>query len=157
MNRFALIAFAFFISMAGLTGQASAGLEDSGVKALFKGDYKTALKELSGAAEMGNYGAMYYLGEMYRDGLGVARDNKKAAELYLKAAEGNYPNPQYRLGNFYKVGKGVAQDYKTAYMWYEIAVHYGDKRSVKKRDEVATKLTSSEISEAKKMAKDRQW
>ena len=34
---------------------------------------------------------------MYEDGLGVPKDNKKAAELYRKAADNGYSKARYKL------------------------------------------------------------
>jgi uncharacterized protein len=124
---------------------------DEGASAFYKGEYAKALGILEPLADGGNYGAQYYLGEMYLKGVGVSQDAKKAAELFLKAAKGNYPFPQYRLGELYRDGRGVAQNNKAAYMWFALAAAYGhNDGALGDRDRIAEKLTSPEIEEAKK-------
>lgn len=49
-------------------------------------DYSQALKWYRKSADMGNMGAMYQLGIMYRDGEGVPKDLQKAGEWFYKAA-----------------------------------------------------------------------
>lgn len=134
-------------------GQVVAGSE-SGEAAFYAGDYKTALKIFNAQAEGGNYGALYFLGEMHREGLGVSQSFAKAAEFYLKAAKGNHPYPQLRLGEMHRDGKGVAQDHKAAYMWFDLASSYGEQKGATERDRIAEKLSPAEINEAKKTAKD---
>ncbi|WP_410249960.1 tetratricopeptide repeat protein, partial [Acinetobacter baumannii] len=49
---------------------------------------------------------------------GVELNNKKAFELYSKAAEQGNEKAQNNLGAIYALGIGVNQDYKKAFEWY---------------------------------------
>jgi len=62
----------------------------------------------------------------------------------VKAAQGN-AEAQYHLGVMYVKGQGVLQDYVMAHMYFNIESVNGDKDSVRSRDEVARKMTSSQI------------
>ena len=63
--------------------------------------------------------------EMYRNGEGVVRDPKKAAEWYRKAAEQGYAEAQNNLGLLYAGGRGVAKDEAKAVEWYRKAAKQG--------------------------------
>ena len=71
----------------------------------------------------------------------------------LTAKQGN-ASAQYNLANMHYYGKSVLQDNIRAHMWYNIASSNSYKEAGKWRDETATKLTSADISEAKKMARE---
>jgi serine/threonine protein kinase len=64
-------------------------------------------------------------GDSYRDGRGVAVDNKMAMEWYLKAAAQGDSDAQYNIGCFYDHGEGVAIDKKIAMEWYLKAAAQG--------------------------------
>jgi TPR repeat protein len=68
-----------------------------GTLGLVKSDKKAA-KILKRAVELGDVDAMVYLGEMYREGLGVKLDKKKAARLYCTAADRGDAVAQSNLG-----------------------------------------------------------
>ncbi len=106
-------------------------------------------------AEQGDASAQYNLGVMYAKGQGVALDYKVAAKWYTKAAEQGYARAQYKLGVRYAIGHGVAQDYVMAHMFFNIAAIDGDKSAIESRDLVAKRMTSAQIAEAQKLA--REW
>ena len=54
----------------------------------------------------------------------------------------------------YELGNGVLQDNIRAHMWYNIASANGNKKSSDWRDERAGLMTSADISEAQKMARE---
>ena len=60
---------------------------DKGVAAYRSGDYKTAVKWWTLAAEQGNATAQFLLGKMFFDGQGVPQDYKTAVRWYTLAAE----------------------------------------------------------------------
>jgi hypothetical protein len=66
---------------------------------------------LQAAAEQGDGPAQLNLGNMYRSGEGVVRDDIKAAEYFRKAADQGYAIAQNNLGSMYARGEGVSQDY----------------------------------------------
>ena len=106
-------------------------------------------------AEKGGAYAQTMLGVMYTNGQGVLQDYKQAVKWYRKAAEQNNASAQAILGIMYHYGKGVPQDYVMAHMYYNIAAVSGDKSGIKNRGLVEKDMTSSEIAEAQKLA--REW
>ena len=118
-------------------------------------DYKEAVKWWRKAAEQGNANAQNNLGIRYLNGEGVAQDYKEAVKWYTKAAEQGIAGAQFNLGIMYSEGLGVTQDYKSAHMWYNIAAANGDSGAAKTRDNVAKKMTPSQIEKAQDMA--REW
>ena len=55
----------------------------------------------------------------------------------------------------YAKGQGVLQDYVMAHMYWNIAAVSGNKSAIKNRGIVEKKMTSSQIAEAQKLA--REW
>ena len=58
-------------------------------------------------------------------GYNIEKDDSKAAEWFLNAAEQNYAIAQYNIGTCYKNGYGVAQNYSEALNWYLKAAENG--------------------------------
>ena len=125
-----------------------------GLTAAQSGDFATALREWTPLAEQGIAAAQYNLGQMYRNGQGVPQDYKTAVKWYSLAAEQGFADAQINLGARYYKGQGVIQDYVRAHMWFNIAAIPGDKTASKNRDIVAKRMTSSQISEAQKLARE---
>jgi hypothetical protein len=83
-----------------------------------------------------------------------------ARQWYEKAAAQGHAGAQNNLGELYEFGHGVTQDYVRAYMWYNIAAanSTGDAYkdvAAENRDEIGGRMTSAQIAEAKKLA--REW
>ena len=71
--------------------------------------------------------AQYYIGEMYRRGQGVTKDDFVALSWYQKAAEQGYADAQTILGQSYLLGGGgVSTDYDKAAFWNRKAAEQGD-------------------------------
>ena len=114
-----------FVALA-LCGQAWAGPFEDGEMAYVRGDYATALRLLRPFADQGDAIAQSIFGLMYA------------------------------------YGDGVAKDYVQAHMWLNLAALRAtasekDLRDkvVKNRDEVAAKMTTAQIAQAQKLA--REW
>ncbi len=109
------------------------------------------------AAAQGYEFAQTVLGLNYFEGTGVlAQDYVEAAKwLRLAAAQGN-ATAQYHLGGMYFQGQGVVQDYIRAHMWFNLVAVSGDKDAAKNRDILASKMTSQQIGEAQKRARECQ-
>ena len=101
-------------------------------------DFQEAMRLFCQEAEQGNALAMYDLGRMWADGLGVEADPDAAKEWYRKAldaflsAEKKLPERkktylQYRIGKMYLAGLGTEQDYETAALWLERAAEKSHK------------------------------
>ncbi|MFT4589650.1 MAG: TPR repeat protein [Candidatus Binatia bacterium] len=118
-------------------------------------DFKEAVRWYRKAAEQGDAGAQYNLGNYIADGRGVAQDHKVAVEWFRKAADQQDPHAQNNLGFVYKKGEGVPLDNIEAHKWYTIAAANGNSDEGKGRDELAKKMTPTQIAEAENRA--REW
>jgi TPR repeat protein len=118
-------------------------------------NYAEAAKWLRLAAEQGSYVGQHLLGSMYRDGNGVTQDDAKAMKWWRLAAEQGYAKAQKQLGVMYLEGNGVPQDYVVAHMWFNLAVAQGAKEAVEARDAITNIMTSDQIAEAQRLA--REW
>ncbi|HUJ79829.1 MAG TPA: PDZ domain-containing protein [Nitrospiria bacterium] len=77
------------------------------------------------AADRGEAWAQSYLGAMYANGQGVARDGAQAVSWYRKAAEQGHAGAQFKLGVIYEEGRGVAKDEAQAAKWYRMSAEQG--------------------------------
>src|SRR5260370_23865518 len=81
--------------------------------------------ELTVEGKKGNYGSCDSLGLMYEEGDGVAKDGKRAEELYRRACDGGHANGCTNLGVLYQNGNGVAKDAARAAKLYQRACDGG--------------------------------
>merc|ERR1711865_1320546 len=66
----------------------------------------------------------------YSEGLGVKQSDKKAVELYEKAAKRGHANAQYNLGVSYDQGiHGLTQSSKRAIEYYTLAAEQGHEKA----------------------------
>jgi TPR repeat protein len=133
---------------------------EAGVHAFQRADYATALREWQPLAEQGHPDAQYHLGLLYDFRKGVPQDFAMARQWYEKAAAQGHAGAQNNLGGLYEFGHGVTRDDVRAYMWYHLAAAHpvGDEwrdQAAEHRDELAGLMTSAQIAEAKKLA--REW
>jgi len=111
--------------------------------------FEEAMAELWPAARSGNADAEELIGVMYAMGLGVARDDVRALEWYLRAAMKGHPGAQSGVGWYYEVGRGVpAIDLVRAYMWYTLSAVGGDPDAAVSLEEVVKKMTAEQIEHA---------
>ena len=116
-------------------------------------------KWLRKAADQDYPAAEYNLGLMYDKGQGLPQDFAEAAKWYRKAADQGEALAQHNLGLSYETGKGVVQDYVLAHMWFNLAASRStgkdQKRDSELRDFLAAKMTTAQIAEAQRLA--REW
>ena len=122
-------------------------------------DYAEALKWYRKAADQGNAKAQNNLGERFRNGQGVAQDYAEAMQWYRKAADQGAAVAQFNIGEMYMYGQGVARDYVRAYTLFNLAAERlptSDLKAeaVKNRNNVATKMTTAQIAQAQKLARE---
>ncbi|MBO6827156.1 MAG: SEL1-like repeat protein [Sneathiella sp.] len=98
---------------------------DEGLQAYQAGNYKTAFEEWKPLAEQNNLAAMRNIGLMYKKGLGVEPDPKKAFSWYSRAAELGFDRAQANVAAMYMKGDGVQQDYVKAAEWFTRAAQQG--------------------------------
>ena len=87
-------------------------------------DVRKAATYFEKAVEGGNTFAAYTLASMYRQGNGVAPDDRRALQLYLMAANnptGSNAYAAYELGRMYREGIGTAPDPAESERWYATA------------------------------------
>ncbi len=99
---------------------------DNAVKAIKKGDFEMALKELRPLIEKNDPNAQFLMGMLYDAGNGVPQDQAIAASWYRKAAEQNHPIAQLFLGILYDSGNGVEKDHKKAAHWLQASANNGN-------------------------------
>jgi TPR repeat protein len=118
-------------------------------------DYKEAVRWFRLAAEQGNSLAQVNLGNLYLLGKGVPQDDTEALKWLRPAAEEGVNTAQMKLGIIYQSGKGVPQDYIHAHMWFNLAGVQGNKKAAELRDNLAKQMTTVQIVEAQRLA--REW
>jgi TPR repeat protein len=87
---------------------------------LVKSD-KKAVKIYRRGVELGDVDAMAFLGEMYREGLGVKLDNKKAERLFRAAADRGHAVAQDKLAFLLDAEK----KHEEAFRYYALAADQG--------------------------------
>ena len=90
-------------------------------KALLKEKDASSRQYFEEAVEQGNDKANYYLATIYRFGIGVDADLKKAVELYTKAAKAGSNAAKYQLGKLSESGRGVKKSKEEAKKYYREA------------------------------------
>lgn len=87
-----------------------------------KGDISKKLE----LAEKGDVKNQRDLGFIYRDGLGVAKDEKVAFSWFQKAADQGDKNAQREVGYAYLTGTGVYETPSLAFDWFRKSAEQGD-------------------------------
>ncbi|MGA7658125.1 MAG: tetratricopeptide repeat protein [Methylocella sp.] len=100
------------------------------------------------AAEKGNTRAMHNLGVLAVEGNDGKPNYMSAALWFGKAAEYGIRDSQYNVAVLLARGLGLPKDLVKSYTWFAIVAAAGDADAAKKRDEVAARLTSSELAGA---------
>ena len=95
------------------------------------------------------------IGTWLRLGIGQSPDPKAAGRWFRRAAEQGFTSAQFNLGAMYAKGEGVARNYVKAHMWVTITSAYGNKKGKKVRDIVEKRMSATDISRARKLA--REW
>ncbi|WP_139139118.1 SPOR domain-containing protein [Sphingobium phenoxybenzoativorans] len=101
-------AFVTGAALVAALGLAAPGLADvkAGYDAWGQGDYAKAVKEWQPLAEAGDPDAQYNMGQAYRAGQGVDKDEAAAVEWFRKAAEQGLPKAEDTYGrSLFQAGK----------------------------------------------------
>lgn len=113
----------------------NAGLKFMEGEAGAEPDYKKAFMCFTRAANMEYAPAIYQLGFMFDEGLGVSQNHTSAAIWYQKAQRN--VKALCRLGEMYAEGIGVERDYQKAANYYHEAAYEGDTiTSVRRLDDL---------------------
>ena len=92
-----------------------------------RGYYLTAFDLAIKLAGLGETSAQTLLGELYRQGQGIPRDTKEAANWFSLAADNGDREAQFALGLLYAQGEGVEKDLEKAKALFEQAANNGQK------------------------------
>ena len=98
---------------------------EAGVNAAFDGNFDTAFREFTIAAEEGLDLAQYNLAILYFTGQGVERDLEQAFKWTLAAAEQGHTAAQFNLASLYSEGDGTRKDTDKAVEWFTYAAKAG--------------------------------
>ena len=83
-------------------------------------------------AAMQNYrNALFGLGSIYFEGLGVPKNYKESALYFEKVANLGCPDAQAILGAMYYEGLGVVQDDKNAVKWFKKSADQGNHEALR--------------------------
>jgi len=138
---------------------------DEGLEAEVVRKYKTELPKIQELASRGDSDALFHLGLMHYEGWGIPQNYAEALRLFKVAAEKPHTQALLWLGDIYAEGKGVAKDYIEAYKYYDLATlqsKHGELElselyrdlSNKKRNDLALRMTPTQIAEAQKRASE---
>ena len=97
---------------------------------------------------------LFYLGQRYDKGKGVLQDHKEAFRWFMKAAERGHAAAQTNVGVKYYNGNGTLQDHAKAHIWFNLAAANGNEAGKEYRDLSAEEMTSDQIADAQKMARE---
>lgn len=105
-----------------------------GKEALEKEDHKKAISILKPLADKGHGESQFWVGLMYRHGLGTKRNSKESYEWFYKAltnlkppAEKGDSDSQLLLGLIYNTGFGLKErNYPEALKWFNKAAEQGN-------------------------------
>lgn len=122
----ALIAALFACTTVPSNKEQAKALLDQGVSLYQKQDYAQALPYFTQAEREGHMKAPRYLGLMYLNGEGVAKDPAAAFSYFQKAADRGDITGQYWLGYCYENAIGTAKSMSQAIAWYQKSAERGD-------------------------------
>jgi len=84
----------------------------------------------------------------------ATQETTEVTNCLTQAQEGKC-DALYNLGLMYSTGKGVDTDYIEAHKWFNLAAMKGSTEAREWRKEIALEMTSSQIAEAQRQA--REW
>ena len=123
------------------------------------GEFDAARAEFEIYARSGNADAEELIGVMYALGLGVAQDDVRAFDWYLRSSMKGHPGAQSGLAWYYEVGRGVpAPDLVRAYLWYTLSAMGGDVDAPDSLASLTPKLTKEQRAHGDPLVDDyRVW
>lgn len=92
--------------------------------------YVEAVRLMRPLAEGGNHTAQFLMGEMYFFGLGVERNDARAAQYYEIAAKAGNAEAAYRLGYLAATAQGMAHNPAAAERWWLAAAGRGHRAAI---------------------------
>lgn len=134
MNLYKLVAIVYCATVALVNAQTPCDTQLEEVEILLKqatpfNDGKMVFNTVEPCAVAGHAKAENYLGVLYLNGIGVAKDESKAFSLINSAAKKGYAGAQYNLGRLYKYGLGCTINFETAVAWFKKGAANGSPKS----------------------------
>ena len=114
-------------------------------------DVKRAQDLYAKAAAQGHVRAMHNMGVLSAEGAEGKPDYVAAASWFRKAADFGLRDSQYNLAILYARGMGVEKNLPVSWAWFTAATAQGDIDSAQKREEIAARLTPTQMAAAKAM------
>jgi TPR repeat protein len=136
------------------------GLLEEGASAFGRKDFPAAFTLFKRAAENGDDIAQGNVAQMYAEGIGVAKDVKRALFWYQKASQQGNDIAQYSLARMYGEGTLLPRDDRRAYFWVYVSTfdqigRSDEYPSAKKfRELLASRVTASQLKEIEAAAKN---
>lgn len=119
------------------------------------GAFAEAMAQFRVLARSGNADAEELIGVMYALGLGVAQDDERAFEWYLRASMKGHAGAQSGIGWYYEIGRGLpAPDLVRAYLWYTLSAIGGDVDAPDSLEELTPRMTSEQRARARALIDD---
>lgn len=151
MNKLSktLLAFAVIVT------SATPALADfaKGQAAFKTQDYATAKTEFEALPDDG--AAIYLLGLIYLNGMGIERDAQYGRELIKKSADIGYIPAQMSMGGAYKAGFEFDKDLVLAHYYYSLAGR-NSAYNQEKADELTKEMTKQQRAESADLFKNQQ-
>ena len=122
----AILAVLLTACAAPLQREQAKALLDEGIALYQKQNYQHAMPYFEQAQQAGHMKAPRYLGLMYLNGEGVAKNAQTAFAYFTQAAAAGDITGQYWLGYCYENGIGTAKDVTQAVQWYQKSAARGD-------------------------------
>lgn len=118
------LSVAFVLSVL-FASHAFAGLDEA-VQAFNEADYQTAYPELIALSEEGNAEAAYYMGLMYKDGLGTTADLTKAIRYFEASDKLLNSDATVMLGKMIIAGEGTEKNVDLGLQYLKKAAYAGN-------------------------------
>ena len=97
-----------------------------GLQFAVNGEYRQAVDIWLPLAEEGDAEAQYYMGVVYKDGLGVEINYDQFRYWTSRSAFQGSPSAMFNLGIMYEYSLGTNEDKNKAFLWYSRAAQEGD-------------------------------
>jgi TPR repeat protein len=98
----------------------------AGAAAFYSGDYGKAFREWQPLAAAGNADGEFEIGNLYLNGLGVAKNCGEAVKWTRRAAGQGQAMAEVNLGDMFSNGECLRKDYAEALQWYQKAILHND-------------------------------
>lgn len=125
MKRIVFISICSLLSMLSLIVNAQNSDAETGIRLFNQQSYTSALPYLQRAAKAGNTQSFFYLGQIFRSGLGTEKNFTSALNMFKRGADNGNAGCFMGLALLYYEGSGVTKDLTTALSYAKKAADMG--------------------------------